>query len=146
MLFKKKNLILIVAFLFIFLVAGWKIFNFLSLNGRVVIETNKKEYQRREKVNVKVENQTNKEICLSSCYPYLLEKEGWKSYPYDSCPKPNLATSCINSGEKKFFQIENLAYAQEGKHRLAVPICFNCKSGEVFKERKRFYSNEFLIK
>ena len=75
--------------------------------------------------------------------PKALNK--WESYQYGECPRPNLAEKCERSGEIKGFEL-TLAEAEKGLHRLAVPVCINCQDQEEFKETKRFYSNEFIIK
>jgi hypothetical protein len=144
----RLKFILIFLFVIFFALLIWQALKFFPLRGEVLISTNKGEYKKGESIIVKIENKTNKQICFSSCYPYYLEKKNgnWKSYPYDNCRKLDLTTSCIRVGGEKSFLIEDLSYAQEGIHRLAIPLCIDCNLVENFKEGKRFYSNEFLIK
>jgi hypothetical protein len=144
----KLKIFLIFLFVIFIAVAIWQALRFFPLRGNILISTDKGEYKKGESIIVEIENKTNKQICFSSCYPYYLEKKdgNWKSYLYDNCPKLNLTNNCIKVGGKKFFQIEDLSYTQEGIHRLAIPLCVGCNLVENFKESKRVYSNEFLIK
>lgn len=153
---KFKKLILIPVFLVLFL-AIWWVWKSFSFSGNILISTDKSEYERGKSIIeyergksiiVKIVNETNKNVCFSSCYPYYLEKKNgdWKSYLYDHCPKMDLIGNCIKPKSEKFFQIEDLSYAKEGLHRLAIPVCIGCNLVDNFKEDKRFYSNEFSIK
>jgi hypothetical protein len=144
----KLKIFLIFLFVIFIAVAIWQALRFFPLRGDVLISTDKGEYKKEESIIVEIENKTNKQICFSSCYPYYLEKKdgNWKSYLYDNCPKVDLTINCIKVKDKKFFQIEDLSYTQEGIHRLAIPLCVGCNLVENFKESKRVYSNEFLIK
>ena len=143
----KKELILIPIFL-VLSVAVWQAWKSFSFSGSVSITTEKSEYKKGVSIIVKIANETNRNICFSSCYPYYLEKKNgqWKSYLYDNCPRLDLTGNCIRPKGEKLFQIEDLSYAKEGLHRLAIPVCLGCNLVENFKESKRFYSNEFLIK
>lgn len=148
MLKNKGKFIFILIFAILFGILFWEVLNFLLFRGEVLISTNKSEYKKGENIIVKIENKTNKKICFSSCYPYYLERKNgeWKSYLYDNCPELDLTTTCIKPNKEKFFQIDDFSYAKEGSHRLLVPVCVGCDLAENFKEDKKFYSNEFLIK
>lgn len=142
--------ILIILVLLVLILSGlviWQLQKYLVKIGGVPILTDKIEYAKGEILRVSVQNNLNKTICFSSCYSYLLEKKlgVWESYQYAACQKADTNQNCINPGDKKAFEF-NLSSVAEGLHRIAIPVCFNCKEGEEFKENKRFYSNEFKVK
>jgi hypothetical protein len=145
---KIQTKILIGFLIILVLVSVFLIWWKYQISGNVSIVTDKKEYEIEEVLKLTIENNLNKNICFSSCYPYYLERKNgeWKSYPYGKCQKTDLVINCIKPGEKKAFQIDDLSYAKEGLHRLSIPVCINCKLVDPFKEEKRFYSNEFRIK
>lgn len=112
----------------------------------VNVITEKTEYKIGDVIKVKIENNLKKNICLSSCYPYYLEKkeEEWKSYYYVDCQNSDLAKDCIDSGQVKAFELIAPSI-EEGLHRLAISACIGCNLDEVFREDQKFYSNEFEI-
>lgn len=119
--------------------------------GRVSLITDKTEYAKKETLRITIKNNLKRDICFSSCYPYYLEKKEeksrkWKPYPYGECGTKNLVEKCLESGGTKIFELNLLLFYNTGSHRIAVPVCFDCKPGEDFKESKRFYSNKFTIK
>ena len=138
-----KKILIGVLVIFILIIGGivWKSFR------KVVIITDKVEYQSSEMLRLKIKNNLAKNICFSSCYPYYLEvkEKKWQSYEYGECQKPNLAEKCMRPAEIKGFEL-TLVATKNGLHRLAVPVCIDCKENEGFKETKRFYSNKFIIK
>jgi len=124
------------------------ILGFLILKGqRVEIVTDGIKYDNGGLLRIKIRNLSLNRLCFSSCYPYYLERKvgEWKSYNYQDCPDSDLVERCIEPGKTKAFEII-LPTVKEGPHRIAVPICENCKIGEEFKETERFYSNEFEIR
>jgi hypothetical protein len=153
-----KNLliaILIAIILFGILgMAGWLAWR-NYLRQKVNILTDKTEYHQGESLKVNIKNNLIKNICFSSCYPYYLEREKsepgsptkiWEIYLYSKCDRENLNEKCIEPGKTKAFEINLSEYVEVGFHRIALPVCVGCKVGEKFKESKRFYSNEFLVK
>jgi hypothetical protein len=114
---------------------------------KLTVSTDKTEYDPGSVLKVVIQNNSRKNICFSSCYPYYLEKKdvNFQSYPYPDCPKPNLSEPCVKPRQSKFFEID-LPLLEAGLHRLAIPVCVDCKIKEDFREDTRFYSNEFTIK
>lgn len=131
--------------IFIILIIG--ILGFLWKGQKIVIEPDNIKYDNGGTLKMNIENYFLRKVCFSSCYPYFLEKKdgAWKSYLYQNCNKPDLIEKCIEPGKTKAFEIP-LPVVKKGLHRIAVPLCENCKIGESFKETKRFYSAEFEIK
>ena len=120
----------------------------LGFQVKAEIRTDKKEYSQGEVLKIKIKNYLSQSICFSSCEPYLMEKkEGreWKHYNYQECSEPNLAGKCIGSEETKAFELD-LNFVETGFHRILLPVCLGCAVGQEFKESRKFYSNEFLIK
>jgi len=115
--------------------------------GSISVQTDKTEYQPGDSLKVKIKNNFRKNISFSSCYPYYLEKknENWESYKYGDCQKDNENWYYIEPQKEKAFEI-TLPDAADGLHRLSIPVCIGCEDKESFREDKRFYSNEFLIK
>jgi len=120
---------------------------FSSQIRSVEITTTENEYKTGAVLVINIKNNSDQKICFSSCYPYYFEQQnqGWKSYSYASCPKPDLNENCTEPRAVKSFEII-LPALQNGVHRLAVPVCIGCVIRETFKEQKWFYSNEFVIK
>jgi len=114
---------------------------------QVNIITDKKVYQIGSPLKVKIKNNDNKKICFSSCYPYYFEKknEEWKGYQYENCSGSNLVERCIEPKEVRAFELV-IPQLDKGIHRLAIPACIDCGLKEKFKEDKKFYSNDFIIK
>jgi len=136
----KKFLIIliIIVFIVVFSVLRWQ---------KLVIITDKKEYQSGENLKLNIKNNLGETICFSSCYPYFLEKKDttWQIYEYVVCPELNLVEKCMKFGETKGFEL-SLNGAKNGLHRISVPVCVGCREGNLFLEDKRFYSNIFEIK
>lgn len=124
------------------------IFIVFSLSQKVNVITDKTEYLVGDNLRVKIKNNLRKNICLSSCYPYYLEKkeEDWESYSYGDCPETNLVENCIESGKVKAFELELPSFITDGLHRLAIPACLDCGIKQAFNEEQNFYSNDFIIK
>jgi hypothetical protein len=97
-------------------------------------------------LRIKIKNVSSKNVCFSSCYPYFLEKKDkeWKPYSYEGCPKENINQFCLKPKETKVYEI--LGEKEKGIHRIVLPACLGCNAGEVFRNDKIFYSNEFIIK
>jgi hypothetical protein len=130
--------------------AGWLVWqwqDYLVGGVKVTIQTDKEKYPPGESLIVTINNNFRKNICFSSCYPYYLEKKDgeWISYPYGKCKKFDITEICMKPNQVKAFEIQ-LNRAKEGLHRIAVPACIGCHIVDFFREDKRFYSNEFLIK
>lgn len=112
----------------------------------VVLITDRFEYIEGESPKVTISNNTEETICFSSCYPFYLERKNdeWVSYRYNKCKKEDVATYCINKGEKKTFEI-SAPYAEPGVHRIHVSACLGCIAGQKFYTDKEYYSNDFKI-
>ncbi len=113
----------------------------------ISIITDKINYSSGDSLKIKIENNSLKDICFSSCYPYYFEKKGdqWKDYKYQECSKQDIIETCINPGKVKAFEME-VPSLEEGSHRIVLPICTDCQTGRNFQENKRYYSNEIIIK
>lgn len=144
---KNPTKILIGILVIAILICGFLIWKNYQTTGSVSIQTDKTEYQPGDILKVKIKNDFRKTISFSSCYPYYLERksEKWESYNYAECQDVNENWHYIEPQKEKAFEI-TLPEVSEGLHRLAIPICIGCKEKESFREDKKFYSNEFLIK
>lgn len=142
---KKKKYLVVACCLIVLVVI---IFIVILLSQKVKVITDKKEYLAGDNLKVKIKNNLTKALCLSSCYPYYLEKkeENWKTYPYGDCPETNLVENCIGVGQLKSFELELPTFLSKGYHRLTIPACLNCGLRQSFKEDQKFYSNEFIVK
>jgi len=117
--------------------------------GASIISTYQTEYAEGENPRIKINNNTDKTICFSSCYPYYLEKDDGSSqaYNYGSCPYADVAQPCMKPGDVKAFEILlDKMKIDKGTHRIAVPACVDCALQESFRRDEWFYSNEFVIK
>ena len=120
----------------------------LILQGQTVnINTDKKEYRAGEVLKIGIRNNLLASICFSSCYPYYFERRDgvWEAYPYQDCEDSNIAKDCISLRRVKAFEII-LPQIKDGIHRITIPVCKDCKSGEPFKEDGIFYSNVFEVR
>ncbi len=142
----KIKIIIGISVIFI-IFSSWSIWKLQTTN--VLVFTDRAEYEKGKNLIVAIQNNFQENICFSSCYPYFLEKKKsyweWDGYRYRVCDKEDINTACIESGQVKAFEIE-LSWARTGLNRLVMPVCLDCKVEEQFKESKRFYSNEFIIK
>ena len=117
-------------------------------DGSINIITDKNEYKLGDILKVKIENNSRKSICFSSCYPYIFERKNgeWEGYHYVDCPDEDLTENCVDPKRTKAFEITILSLLTEKEsHRLAIPACVGCNFKEVFREDKKLYSNEFVI-
>jgi hypothetical protein len=120
-----------------------------TLESKTKAITDKTEYEKDDVLKVKIENNLEKNICFSSCYPYYIEKKDgvWKSYSYSGCLEDNLIEKCAGPNQTKAFQLDLPGIEiEKGTHRLAIPICVGCNLQELFREDNWLYSNEFYIK
>lgn len=119
----------------------------LKETGKVNVITDAEVYKIGSALKVKIENNSNKDICFSSCYPYYFEKKSgeWIFYNYEACPKKDLANYCIDSKTVKAFELI-IPSISAGIHRIAVSACIECNTSELFKQDQKFYSNNFDIK
>jgi len=145
-----KSRVFAFVFLVLILAGGTALYlNFLKDRESIKALTEKKRYSANEELKVKVENNSEKKVCFSSCYPFLIQTkgDGWNNYNYPNCDKENVAESCIDSKGLKAFGISlSEMYAEPALHRLAIPACIDCAMGEQFRVDKILYSNEFEIK
>ena len=145
---KEKVLITIIVLsvLILIVVIGTN-FGLFNSSEKIVVSTNKQNYQIEDLLKVQIENNSNDDFCFSSCYPYYIEREsekGWESYSYEKCTSDDLVDKCLNTKEEKAFQF-TLPFLEKGLHRLAIPVCVSCNILESFEQEKWIYSNEFII-
>ena len=109
----------------------------------------KTEYTKGENPKVKITNNSNEKVCFSSCYPYYLEKDNsgsFVSYQYGDCGSGDIATTCLEAGGVKAFELQlDKMPIEEGPHRIAIPACVGCALQQEFRKDKWLYSNEFII-
>lgn len=119
-----------------------------SIQPEVAVELSRQIYNEGEEITVTVRNNSFKQICFSSCYPYYLQKKdgGWQSYDYSQCPEEDLNIPCLDSNEEKTFQFNLQQKIQQGPHRVAIPINKDGTQGESFEEDFKAYSEPFEIK
>lgn len=112
----------------------------------VDVITDNSSYTIGDKLKIKIQNNLEEKICFSSCYPYYIEKknDGWSSYEYIKCRDEDIAENCLDPDTVKAFQFE-IPLVEKGTHRVVLPICVGCTESNIFKEGKRFYSNNFDI-
>lgn len=112
------------------------------------VELSKQIYDKGEKVRITVRNNTLKQICFSSCYPYYLQvKNGdWHSYNYSECFEEDLNVPCLSSGESRKFKFTLRKSIRSEIHRIAIPIDKEGTAGEKFEEDKKIYSEPFEVK
>lgn len=113
----------------------------------VTISTDKSEYSPGDSLKVKIENQMDKKICFSSCYPYYIQRKGenWENYHYVECEKQDVAENCVEPNSVKAFEL-TLPKIMNGIHRLFVSSCVGCELRDKFKNSENFFSNRFFIK
>lgn len=112
----------------------------------VDVITDNGNYVIGNKLKIKIQNNLEEKICFSSCYPYYIEKKNghWSGYKYEKCRNENMAEDCIDPNSMKAFQFE-IPLVEKGTHRVVLPICVGCTESNIFKEGRRFYSNNFNI-
>jgi len=150
----KKIKVFSYVFLALVFIAGIVIYSNLESNNKVSAEiakafTEKSNYSHGDELKVEIKNKEGKNICFSSCYPYVIQtKNGtWNNYSYSECSKDNIAETCIEPNQSKAFAIIlNEMFLKTSVHRLAIPACIGCVIGEQFRVDKIIYSNEFEIK
>jgi hypothetical protein len=143
---KDKILIGSVLFIAVILSFLWRWY-FDAESLKLLISTDKNEYNSDTTLKIVLKNNSLRSICLSSCYPYYLEKKNSKFEPflYSVCGEQNLNQVCVNPRQSKYFET-TLPSLQSGSYRLAIPACIGCQIEENFREDKKFYSNGFTIK
>ena len=113
----------------------------------ISVITDNGAYSIGDNLKIKIENNSGKKICFSSCYPYYFEKKegAWNNYRYSECSEEDRIEKCVDRKDVKAFELE-IPLVKEGIHRVALPACIGCNLEEAFNENERFYSNEFLVK
>jgi len=141
------SFLLIVFIVFTFFRFAKDLKKYFMASASLIITTEKAEYLAGDNLRLKIKNDSGKELCFSTCYPYFLERkeENWERYNYVECKQTNIHNGCIKSEKEKAFEL-TLPEVEAGLHRLVVPVCSEYKPEEGFKEETEFYSNEFLIK
>ena len=120
-------------------------------SNQVSVLVDKAEYLKTDALTVTLENNTKKDVCVSSCKPYAIEKKNgsWVDYQvFSGCPSQTTNETCLKAGESKRFKIDLSMFAAitSGSHRLKIPLCVGCEIGQPFPEKSSFYSNTFIIK
>ena len=121
----------------------------LPQKGSVNIITDKTEYKLGDILKVKIENNSGKTICFSSCYPYIFERKNgeWESYHYVDCLDKDVTKICVGPKKIKAFELSvPFLLIEKESHRLAIPACIGCNFNEEFRENQKLYSNDFIIK
>lgn len=114
---------------------------------RVKAITNSVQYLIGDNLKITIKNNSNNKICFSSCYPYYFEKKeegSFKVYSYADCEKEDISEKCLEPKKTKSFDLL-VSSIEEGKHRLAIPVCIACSGQDPFKRNEWVYSNEFNI-
>lgn len=136
---KKLSIILIIIIILVYgrLIFKWKNYKIALTFASVSILTDKKEYEEKGILKLKIKNNSLKKICFSTCYPYYLEgkNSNWESYEYEECRGFNGNGHCLEPKREKAFEL-TLPNIQEGIYRLAIPVCSNCKDEQAFQEEK----------
>lgn len=130
------------------LVTGIIVFLSFKLAVKPVrISIDRADYKIGDSLEVVIKNNFNRQICFSSCYPYLIEREtedhNWTAYPYSECGH-DLVHKCIEPGAERKFRLA-MDEVEPGQNRLKIPICVDCQ-GRVFSAEFAYYSNNFDIK
>jgi len=120
-----------------------------SLKGahEVVVTVYNQVYQQGSNPQLKIENYLGASICFSTNVPYYLEKkvgEEWKEYKCLELGGKDIITKCMNPEDIRAFEL--ISPIGKGFHKIAIPVCLDCKLGQEFKESERFYSDLFVIK
>lgn len=151
-----KKIVFLIVLFFIILIGGGA-FLFLKKGGwigrgyqeeAIKVILDKKEYQANDKIKLKIENQTEKRMCFSSCYPYYFERKNktWSRYQYAECDYQDKIETCLAPYSEKAFEIELLSVLLSGTYRLAIPVCENCQPGDNFITNNILYSPPFEFK
>lgn len=149
-----KKIIYIIVLLFIIAISFIVIFFYVLPEKQKEIKqeginilTDKKEYEVGDELRVKIENNSQENICFSSCYPYYIERKNvtWERYRYQDCPEEDKISNCVEANSVKAFEL-TIPKITEGSHRLLVRACINCGLDGIFKEDKNLFSNQFIIK
>ena len=117
-------------------------------SASMVVEIGNESYDTGESMMVLIVNKLwNKELCLSSCYPYFLERrdDSWGRYWYEECDTKDKVAVCIGPREEKMFET-SVPEIGQGEYRLVVPVCKNCNVGTVFYEEETFPSGSFHVR
>jgi len=145
----KTNARILIGILIVSILSVILFLSFFQKSGAAQISLNRAEYSPGETLEVVVENDFGREICFSSCYPYLAEirdQSGeWKEYVYQDCPETARAVDCVPPRDLKKFRVA-LEDIPLGVHRLKVPFCLECVAGEGFQAEQALYSPVFEIK
>jgi hypothetical protein len=143
----KKQKILIGIIILIVVLGGLYVWKVYFGGEKIEIFTDKSEYQKNESLKFNINNNSESQICLSSVYHYRLEKKNgeWESYSYPKVDREDIIEICITPNRTRAFEIV-LPSVSTGTHRIAIPVCVDCREAEIFKESEIFYSNPFEIR
>lgn len=145
----KTNARILIGILIVSILSVILFLSFFQKSGAAQISLNRAEYSPGEALEVAVRNDFGREICFSSCYPYLAEirdESGkWKEYVYQDCPEAAVAADCVPPRDLKKFRVV-LEDMPAGAHRLKIPFCLECASGGNFQPEQAVYSPVFEIK
>ncbi len=145
----KLNIKILIGFLAVVILGTAFFLAFLQKDGAARAFVDRGSYQVGENLEVAVENGFNRDICFSSCYPYLMERQqengSWEEYDYPECLEANRAIDCVAASGKKKFRVA-LDDVAAGIHRLKIAACVGCAANESFKSQQVLYSDIFQIK
>ena len=130
----------------VLLLAGF--FFFFFDKGGIEVSVDKAEYMEDDEMLVTIKNDFwGKEICLSSCYPYFLQRKAddWSEYKYKDCIFEDKIVECLSPKKTKTFRTSIPSVAQ-GAYRVSLPFCCDCNLGMIFKEEGRSNSGLFRIR
>jgi|GEM_PF-538988 len=145
----KLSIKILIGFLAVVILGTAFFLAFLQKDGAARAFVDRGSYQVGENLEVTVENGFNRDICFSSCYPYVMETKRengqWDEYDYPDCLEAARAVDCVPPREFKKFRIR-LEDAAAGVHRLKIAACVGCAANESFKSQQVLYSDIFQIK
>lgn len=121
----------------------------VSMESKIEVLIQEEKYSPGEDLKIQITNNQEENICFSSCYPYYLErkieKEEWERRSYGNCEEEDIAIKCISFKNLRAFELM-LKNPERGVYRVSVPICINCREGEIFQEDKEIFSPFFEVK
>lgn len=121
----------------------------VEFEKKVVIVTDKAEYELGETLKLTVNNNLSKKICFESCNPYFFEKENlkWEGFLIKLC-EASFITECLEPGTTKVFEevLSKLDFSP-GTYRIGSRIFVNCVDKTFNCEKdETAYTSEFTIK
>ena len=121
-----------------------------SRQNNVAIKTDKNSYNKNEKINFSITNNSDEPIYVEPCerlVSYEKKVNGKWLAMENSERQKNYASAGFNKSKKEIICSVN-SPKDEGRFRIAASVYYDCqKAGEEFcRESRKFYSNEFEVK